>query len=340
MDLESKFNLITRGLQEIIGETFIIKKIINKRPLKIYWGITPTGIPHLGLLFPLIKITDFLRAGCEVTILIADLHAYLDSVKSSFELLSYRSNIYETMIKECLKSVGVDMSNLKFATGTCFQLGDDYTLDVYKLNSLCTIDNLQKIGFDVVKQNSKTLMTSLLYPTLQALDEEYLKADVFFGDIEQKHICLFAREYMPQLGYKKRIYFLNPIFPSIMRNKNNSTEVISMIETYESLLKKINKVYCNKSDPNNILIILIERIIFPILEIKKERFCIDRKENYGEALYYDTFESFIEDYKQNKIHPTEIKINLVEYFYKLFESNRIEFSNEVTLDMLLQAKYV
>ena len=161
MDLQSKFNLITRGLEEIIGETFIIKKIINKRPLKIYWGITPTGIPHLGLLFPLIKIADFLRAGCEITILIADLHAYLDSAKSSFELLSYRSNIYEKMIKECFKSMEVDMSNLKFATGSCFQLNEEYTLDVYKLNSFCTIDNLQKIGIDVVKQNSKTVMTSL-----------------------------------------------------------------------------------------------------------------------------------------------------------------------------------
>jgi tyrosyl-tRNA synthetase len=39
------------------------------------------------------KIADFLLAGCEVTILFADLHAYLDNMKAPWELLSLRTQV-------------------------------------------------------------------------------------------------------------------------------------------------------------------------------------------------------------------------------------------------------
>ncbi len=45
------------------------------------------------------KIADFLMAGCEVTILFADLHAYLDNMKAPWELLKLRTEYYEVIIK-------------------------------------------------------------------------------------------------------------------------------------------------------------------------------------------------------------------------------------------------
>src|SRR5690349_15824010 len=38
-----------------------------------------------------------------------------------------------------------------------------------------------KAGAEVVKQAASPLMSSLLYPILQALDEEYLSVDIQFG---------------------------------------------------------------------------------------------------------------------------------------------------------------
>ena len=69
----SKINLITRDLQEII-EIKKIEEILEKRNLKLYWGTATTGKPHIGYLMPLLKIKDFIQAGCIVTILFADLH--------------------------------------------------------------------------------------------------------------------------------------------------------------------------------------------------------------------------------------------------------------------------
>jgi tyrosyl-tRNA synthetase len=59
--------------------TKAIREIVAKRDLKVYWGTATTGAPHIAYFVPMSKIADFLRAGAEVTILFADLHAFLDN---------------------------------------------------------------------------------------------------------------------------------------------------------------------------------------------------------------------------------------------------------------------
>ena len=55
------------------------------------------------------------------------------------------------------------------------------------------------------------MLSGLLYPGLQALDEEYLKVDAQFGGVDQRKIFTFAEKYLPQLGYEKRVHFMNPM---------------------------------------------------------------------------------------------------------------------------------
>ena len=64
---------------EVLGDTSNIKKV--------YWGTAPTGQIHVGYLVPLLLICQLLDADLEVTILLADLHAMLDNMKSTPALI-------------------------------------------------------------------------------------------------------------------------------------------------------------------------------------------------------------------------------------------------------------
>jgi tyrosyl-tRNA synthetase len=130
------------------------------------------------------KIGDLLRAGCEVTVLFADLHAYLDNMKAPWELLRHRTLYYEALIKATLASVGVPLDRLRFVRGTEFQLSREYTLDVYRVSSLVTEHDAKKAGAEVVKQVDHPLLSGLLYPCLQMLDEQYLGVDAQFGGVD------------------------------------------------------------------------------------------------------------------------------------------------------------
>ena len=108
-----KYELITRNLEEVVGEEDI-KKVLNERTLKVYWGTATTGKPHIAYFVAMSKVADFLRAGCEVTILFADLHAVLDNMKAPWELVNYRVEYYRYTH---LSIYGQKMNDIIFFSG-------------------------------------------------------------------------------------------------------------------------------------------------------------------------------------------------------------------------------
>lgn len=76
---------------------------------------------------------------------------------------------------------------------------------------MVTQHDARKAGAEVVKQVEHPLLSGLLYPGLQALDEEYLKVDAQFGGVDQRKIFTFSEKCLPQMGYEKRIHLMNPM---------------------------------------------------------------------------------------------------------------------------------
>ena len=101
------------------------------------------------------------------------------------------------------------------------------------------LSQLKKAGENILIQNCEKdpLMTSLLYPTLQALDIEYLDTDVFYGDSNQKGICMLANEVLEKMGYSKKGYLLSDMYSNL-----KNMDKISMIESYEKISEKINRM--------------------------------------------------------------------------------------------------
>lgn len=88
------------------------------------------------------------------------------------------------------KTLHIPIEKLKFVEGSSYQLTKEYTLDVYKLATIVTEHDAKKAGAEVVKQVESPLLSGLLYPGLQALDEEYLGADFQFGGVDQVILSL------------------------------------------------------------------------------------------------------------------------------------------------------
>jgi tyrosyl-tRNA synthetase len=266
LNTEEKYTLITRNLQEIIGDEIEIKKILDIRPLKLYWGTACTSRIHIGYFVQMLKIADYLKAGCEVTILIADLHAYLDNMKSSLELINHRAEYYTKVVQTMLTSMGINIDKLKFIKGSTFQLSKEYTMDMYKINSFTTIKSAQHAGAEVVKQSDNPVINGLLYPTLQALDEEYLDVDASTGGLDQRKILIHARNVLPKIGYKKRHEFLTKMVSGLRfvkkeiqvnentLNKDDLTSIITSSTSDDDCMSKLQSIinaYNEKKESEN-----------------------------------------------------------------------------------------
>lgn len=329
-DVEEKYHLITRNLNEIIGDEQLIKKILNKRSFKIYWGTAPTGKIHIGYFVPLIKIADFLKAGCKIKILFANLHAFLDNNKSSLDIVNYRTEYYKRSIQEMLLFLNVDISKIEFINGMDYQLTSKYTIDVYKLNAITTISDAKHASSEVVKLSDNPYMDGLLYPSLQALDEEYLDVDAQMGGVDQRKIFVYARDKLPRIGYKKRIHLINVMVSALSKSPtntivkmsaSNSSFKIDILDSESQIRKKINDTYCQPGNIiDNSLLSIIKNIIFPILDIKQSSFIIKRKIKFGGNVKYDNYETLINDFKKQKLHPFDLKnevSNILNNFLQL-----------------------
>ena len=269
--VDEKLALITRNLDEVMGGEAALQRmraILAERELRVYWGTATTGAPHIAYFVPMAKLADFLLAGCAVTVLFADLHAFLDNLKAPWEQLTHRTRYYEEVIRAMLVSIGVPVERLTFVRGTSYQLSREYSLDMYKLSTLCTERNAKKAGAEVVKQVASPLLSGMLYPLLQALDEEYLHCDAQFGGVDQRKIFTLAEKLLPALGYAKRIHLMNPMVPGLTGAKMSSSEQSSKIDLLDSaqqVAAKIRGAFCEEgSAEGNGVLAFVKMVLFPL----------------------------------------------------------------------------
>jgi tyrosyl-tRNA synthetase len=202
---QEKLALIKDQLAEVTGENILEDVIIKEsRPLVIYWGTATTGRPHCGYFVPMMKIAHFLRAGCRVKILLADVHGFLDNLKAPIDLVQFRAEYYKFIIQSLLKAVGVSLEKLEFVLGSSYQLGAAYTMDLFRLSTIVTERDAKRAGAEVVKQVDNAPLSGLIYPLMQSLDEQHLGVDAQFGGVDQRKIFMLASEFLPKINWLDR----------------------------------------------------------------------------------------------------------------------------------------
>ncbi|CAN6628098.1 tyrosine--tRNA ligase, cytoplasmic [Trichomonascus vanleenenianus] len=332
---EQKYELISQNLQEVLNKDIIMNVLEKeKRPVKIYWGTAPTGRPHCGYFVPMTKIAHFLRAGCEVTILLADLHAFLDNMKAPLEVVEYRVQFYEKVIKTMLREMGTPIERLKFVVGKSYQLSAEYTLDIFKLSNICSVNGAKRAGADVVKQVENPLLSGLIYPLMQALDEEHLGVDAQFGGIDQRKIFVLAEENLPSMGYKKRAHLMNPMVPGLSGGKMSASDPnskIDLLDDAKTVKNKIKKAFAAPGEvEGNGLIAMIEYVFFPITAVngKEPVFHINRDEKYGGPITYHNIDDLKADYAAQKLFPVDLKLGVTDALNELLEPIRQALLND------------
>jgi len=319
--VEERLDLITRNLQEVIGEDELKGLLKSKKEISVYWGTMPTGSISIAYFFPMLKIADFLKAGLRVKILLADLHAALDSVP--WDLVEKRYNYYEKAIVTILKTIGVDTKKLEFVKGSDFQLTPEYMNDVLKLSVLSSVNDATRAASEAVKtaKTGNVKVSGLIYPLMQALDEEYLKVNIQFAGVDQRKIQVFAREFLPKIGYKQRIELMSPMIRGLVgKQMSSSIEAtkIDLLDDEKKVIVKIKNAECAAGNSDNGIMALLQYLIFGV----KNNFIVERDEKYGGNLVYESYEKVETDFKSKKLHPLDLKNAVAKEINVLLENFR------------------
>lgn len=319
--VEERLDLITRNLQEVIGEDELKGLLKSKKEISVYWGTMPTGSISIAYFFPMLKIADFLKAGLRVKILLADLHAALDGVP--WNLVEKRYNYYEKAIATIFKTIGVDTKKFEFVKGSDFQLAPEYMNDVLKLSVLSSVNDATRAASEAVKtaKTGNVKVSGLIYPLMQALDEEYLKVNIQFAGVDQRKIQVFAREFLPKIGYNQRIELMSPMIRGLVgKQMSSSIEAtkIDLLDDEKKVIVKIKNAECAAGNSDNGIMALLQYLIFGV----KNNFIVERDEKYGGNLVYESYEKVESDFKSKKLHPLDLKNAVAKEINILLENFR------------------
>lgn len=281
----------------------------------------------------MIKIAQFLRAGCRVKILLADIHGFLDNLKAPIELVNYRAEYYRFVVTALLRAIGVSLDKLEFVLGSSYQLTPAYTMDLFRLSSVVTEHDAKKAGSEVVKQVENATMSGLIYPLMQSLDEQYLEVDAQFGGVDQRKIFALATEVLPKIGYKERAHLMNPMVPGLAGGKMSASDPdskIDILDTPELVKKKVKKAYAAAQQlEGNGVISFVEFVLLPASALQRRDgealFEVEQADDETEPVAYSNITTLKEDYKADKLTPQLLKRSVTKALIALLAPIQEEF---------------
>lgn len=147
---------------------------------------------------------------------------------------------------------------------------------------------------------------------------------------------MFAREWLPKIGYKKRLHLMNSLIPGLSKTgKMASSEPLSKVDfddSDETIKHKISHAYSidGKVEGNGLLA-LLKHILFHRLEAQKRALIIHREAKFGGDLIYNNYEETEKDFECQKLVSADLKNAIADELISLITPLRQAIQENIEL---------
>jgi tyrosyl-tRNA synthetase len=311
-----RLELVKRNVQEIVTEEELEELLKKKEAPRAYVGYEPSGKIHMGHVLTVNKLIDLQKAGLKITVLLADVHAYLNR-KGTLEEVRKIADYN----RRCFIALGLDEEKTDFVYGSDYQLGAEYMLNVLKLSRAVTLNRARRSMDEVGRAMDDPTVSQMVYPLMQAIDIAMLDVDVAVGGIDQRKIHMLARENLKSLGFGTPVCIHTPILLGLDGTKMASSKdnFISIDDTEEEIYRKFKKAFCKIGDiEENPILALFRYHIFP----RYETVIIERPEKFGGNLTYESYAEMEKAFVEEKVHPMDLKNSAAKYINEILNPVR------------------
>lgn len=310
MDPDERKELVLKNTAEAITDEEI-DEIVQKDDPRAYIGYAPTGMMHIGHFTTVRKIADFVEAGFDFSFLIADIHAELDVEKTPKELVEARTEYYEQAIRGMLDAAGIDHDEVDFVKGSDYQHDQDYQKGYMHILENVTVQRAKRSVNEVVRHGDSMRASGLLYSAMQIMDCAALDVDIAYAGRDQRRIYMMGREVLPKIGEDKPTCIFAPLLSGLTGGKMSASDASSKISIHDdedAVQDKIGDAYCPAGEvEDNGVLEYARYLVFPVLEKQDESFVVERPEEYGGDLSYESYDELEDDFTSEELHPQDLK---------------------------------
>jgi tyrosyl-tRNA synthetase len=332
LDVTEKLDLIAKPpTEEIVTKDELLELLKTNSSPKHYIGLEISGFLHLGSLISTgFKINDFIKAGINCTVFLADWHTLInDKLGGDWKTISKVSKYYADAFKLLCPGVKIILGS------ELYDSRKDYWFEFVNFTkhmSLArTMRTLTIMGRS--ENEEKIDLAKLLYPPMQAVDIHSLDLDIVHAGMDQRKIHMLVREIFPKMKWKVPIAVHHKLLPGLSEpsdaskeskilgkmSKSDPNSGVFIHDTDNEVRSKIKKAWCEEGNIEN----------NPLLEITKyiilhdfNELNVERPEKFGGNVTYTDFSQLENDFSQKKLHPSDLKKTVGDYLIKIISPIR------------------
>jgi len=356
LDVTEKVDLIEKPpTEEIVTKEELIELLKTNSQPKHYIGLEISGFLHLGsLLTTGYKINDFIKAGVDCTVFLADWHTIInEKLGGNEENISKVSEYYKEAFETVCPGVHVKMGSELYAEEQSKGYWRDLIRFTKHMSLARTMRTLTIMGRS--EKEEKIDLAKLLYPPMQALDIHYLDVDIAHAGMDQRKIHMLVRDNFPKMGWKVPVAIHHKLLPGLTKpgeqeadylttadsrkittedgrkiilnkmSKTNPNSTIFIHDSPDEIRTKIKKAWCEEGNiENNPLLEISKQILFHDYDEVR----VERPEKFGGNVSFSKYEELELAFAKKELHPTDLKQTVAELLVPIVSTLAGKFSLE------------
>lgn len=249
-NINQQLEIIKKGLDTLINEEALIKKLEENRPLRVKFGMDPTACDlHLGHTVIITKLKQLQDLGHEILFLIGDFTAQIgDPTGKNIT----RKPLSAEAVKENAKTYTDQVFKILDPEKTKVLYNNDWISkltvhDLIKLASSSTVARmLERDDFSKrYKGGQPIAIHEFLYPLIQGFDSVAIKADIELGGTDQTFNLLMGRELQKQHKQSQQVVLTMPLLEGldgVQKMSKSLNNYIGIDESADEIFGKIMSV--------------------------------------------------------------------------------------------------
>jgi tyrosyl-tRNA synthetase len=352
-------SLITRNLDEVLTREDLEHLVASGTPMKHYIGFEISGKVHLGTgLVCMGKIKDFVDAGVQCTVFLADWHSWInDKLGGDRDTIRRMSvDYFAEGLRASFRCVGGDPAKLNFVLGSdLYHESDRYWETLIDVAKNTTLARMQRSITILGRREGESVdFAKLMYPAMQVADIFFMGINVAHAGMDQRKAHVVARDVASKLrvtplrdavgrqikpvtvhhplllGLKKPATWpppegdLSDFWASMKMSKSDRNSALFVHDTEDEIRTKVRKAFCPpESAAFNPMLDWARKLIFA----RDGQFVVRRSADHGGDMRFGAPEEADEAYVAGKLHPADLKNGVADWLVETLEPARKAFAS-------------
>ncbi len=328
MDLERRVELVVRHTSEVLTTEEVRSLLEREARPTAYAGFEPSGHLHVGHLVMVRKMRDLVEAGFDLTVFLADWHAWInDKLGGSLERIGAAGRYMQS----AFTALGLDPERTRYRWARELVGSSEYWARVVRVAKATSLARTRRAMSILGRGEEEAALDTakLFYPAMQAADIFELPVDLAYAGVDQRRAHVLAREVAHKYGWPAPVAVHTPLISSLKgggrmdplelavdrkMSKSDPSAAIRIPSTAEEISTRIAAAFCPpKEVDGNPVLELARFVVLPW----EGRLAVERPAKYGGAVAFDTEAALLEAWRAGALHPQDLKRAVAESLGRL-----------------------